>query len=49
MSDGDGAVFAKQELRHRLADDVRPANHARLHIGGDVGGAAQRDALIVKD
>src|SRR5262245_30265323 len=30
MGDGDRGILLKQELRHRLADDVRPPDHHRL-------------------
>jgi hypothetical protein len=33
MSDCDGAILAQEELRHRLADDVRAADHHRLQPG----------------
>ena len=31
VGDGDGAALAEQQLRHRLADDVRAADHHRVH------------------
>ena len=33
VGDGDGAVLAEQQLRHRLADDVRAADHHRFEAG----------------
>ena len=33
VGDGDGAILAEQQLRHRLADDVRAADDHRLEAG----------------
>ena len=33
MGDGDGALSPEQQLRHRLADDVRAADHDRVEPG----------------
>src|SRR5262249_30397461 len=33
MSDGHGCVFCQQQLRHRLSDDVRAADHYSLDAG----------------
>ena len=33
VGDGDGAAFAEQQQRHRLADDVGAADDDRVHAG----------------